>query len=230
MQEELAVNEDIAIAMEGRRDAYRFFSSALLHEFTVEQIRQMRQIAPDQGSQSQVEEYFSRIRRYLAHPGPDPRTALAVDYARVFLSAGIYEGRTAEPYESAFTGPEYLLMQEARDQVVTIYRENGVDVDAELHMPEDHLGLELEFMSLMADKTARELRAGDGEAATVRNLAIVQRDFCNDHILNWIDNLTEKVDEFAKLPLYPALMRIIKGYVQDDVALMDKLAQAASDC
>lgn len=228
MEQETVTTAEIAQMMEGRAAAYKFFSDMLLHEFTVEQIGQLKAITADEGASPEVVEATASVRRYLAHAGSDPRTDLACDYARVFLSAGVNDGITAEPYESVFTSEEHLLMQDARDDALRIYRANGVDVDGSLRLPEDHLGLELEFLSIMAQRTADVLRAESLDGEELVRLARVQAGFLKVHILNWIDQLAEKVDEFARLPLYPAMMRIIIAYAQDDASLMDELAESAS--
>jgi len=267
--QETSIEQDItagelADEMRGRAAFYRFLSDAFLHEFTAEQIAAMKGIAAPAGVDPQIAEGFDAIRRYLSRAGADPRTDLACEYARVFLSAGVYDGLTAEPYESVFTSDDHILMQDARDEVVHIYRENGIDVDASLHMPEDHMGLELEFLALMADRTAKAIEtvratapaapavgagasplvAAPAGSATASNIADsadadiesilasddvatlieTQRAFVENHILNWADALAEKVDEFAKLPFYPAIMRILKGYVTDDRAALEALS------
>ena len=227
MEQETLTTEEIAQMMDGRAASYKFFSDALLHEFTSEQIEQLKTLAADDGASAEVAAAISTIRRYLAHAGSDPRTDLACDYARIFLSAGVNDGITAEPYESVFTSEEHLLMQDARDDALRIYRANGVDVDASLRMPEDHLGLELEFMSVMATRTAQVLRASELDRDELARLARVQTGFLKVHILNWVDQLAAKVDEFAKLPLYPAMMRIIIAYASDDAVLMEELAGSA---
>lgn len=214
--EETVTPAEAAEFMDSRETFYRFLSHALLYEYSADQVEQLKGMGvPDVGS-PEVEESFAAIRRYLSLAGADPRTDLAVDYARIFLSAGVYDGRTAEPYESAFTSEDHILMQESRDECVAVYRAEGVDVDPELHLPEDHLGLQFNFLAVMAGKCAAVLRDPDGSAAELARLLGVQVDFIDQHILNWIDELIEKVDEFAKLPYYPALMRIAKGYVQAD--------------
>jgi len=228
MEEETMTLEELASAMEDRAATYKFLSDALLHEYTEEQIEQLRGVEAPEAADEETKQAFADIRKYLAHAGADPRTDLAVDYARVFLSAGVYDGLTAEPYESVFTSEEQLLMQDARDSVVAIYRANGVDVDESLHMPEDHLGLEFDFLSVMATQTAEACRAEEFDAAELSRLAGVQADFCEEHILNWIDQLTEKVDEFAQLPLYPAIMRIAKSFVKNDAEVMHELAISAA--
>ena len=90
-------------------------------------------------------------------------------------------------------------------------------------MPEDHLGLELEFMALLADRTAQALRAATDDFAETARLLEAQRDFLTDHILNWIDSLIVKMEEFAQLPLYPALMRFARAYVVEDRELLQEI-------
>lgn len=231
-EQDLLTTEELASIMDGCAAFYRFSSNALLHEFTEEQIAELKEMGVPQEASPAARGAFGAIKRYLAHCGADPRTDLAVDYARVFLSAGVYDGLTAEPYESVFTSEDQLLMQDSRDDAVRIYRQQGIEVDPELHMPEDHLGLELDFIATMASRTAtllREAEQGEGEKddyAAVAKAVRVQADFIEQHILNWIDSLIEKVDEFSQLPLYPAIMRIIKDQAAQDLLLMREVEAA----
>ena len=61
------------------------------------------------------------MKEYLRHRDSGTRQELAVDYARVFLCAGMYEQLMAPPYESVYTSEEHLLMQDARDSAVAFY-------------------------------------------------------------------------------------------------------------
>lgn len=228
-EEETMTSEELASAMDGMADFYRFASNMLLHEFTKDQIAELKSMGVPENADPEAATQFAAIKRYLSHCGADPRTDMAVDYARIFLSAGVYDGLTAEPYESVFTSEDNLLMQEARDEVVAIYRSQGVSVDPELHMPEDHLGLELDFVSTMAGRIAQAIREADEKSIGYEyasELVGVQRDFMEKHILNWIDMLIEKVDEFAALPIYPALMRIVRIQVQQDCAFLGEVSKA----
>lgn len=228
--QDLMTIEELAQIMDGRAAFYRFASNALLNEFTNEQIAELKAMGVPEEASPEAKGAFGTIKRYLAHCSADPRTDLAVDYARIFLSAGVYDGLTAEPYESVFTSEDQLLMQDSRDDTVRIYRQQGIEVDPELHMPEDHLGLELDFLAAMAKRSAGELRQADGaespDYATAAKTMRVQADFIERHILNWIDDLIEKVDEFAQLPLYPALMRIIKDQAEQDLPLLREVEAA----
>ena len=44
-----------------------------------------------------------------------------------FLGAGIAEGLVAFPFESVYTSKDRLVMQDAYEQVLRIYRSNGVE-------------------------------------------------------------------------------------------------------
>ena len=229
VEDEGMTSEELAEIMDGRAGFYHFASDALLHEFTKDQLAELKTMQVDEGASEEMREAFGKIKRYMKHCGTDPRTDLAVDYARVFLSAGVYNGLTAEPYESVFTSEDQLMMQDARDDVVKVYRSQGIQVDPELRIPEDHLGLELDFISTMSSRTAqyiREADASEGDYGKVAVAVLVQRDFIANHILNWVDPLIEKVDEFSKLPVYPAIMRIIKNQAQQDIDFLDEVHTA----
>jgi putative dimethyl sulfoxide reductase chaperone len=74
-----------------------------------------------EANEPHIDDGYRRLANYLSHLNPDAVTDLAVDYARVFLSAGIENGEAAFPYESVYTSPQHLIMQEARDQVLGFY-------------------------------------------------------------------------------------------------------------
>ena len=126
---------------------YRFYSSAFLYELTPEQIELLAEanLGADvtEGDESEEAQGYRWMRHYLAHRGADARRDLAVDYARVFLGAGVYDGDTAVPYESVYLSKEGILMQESRDEVVACYRAAGFAVRGEMNVTEDHAGFEL---------------------------------------------------------------------------------------
>ena len=77
---------------------------------------------------------------------------LAVEYAGLFL--GVW-GKPPHPSESIYGKTGGSVMQEERDQVLIMYRSVGLDRSNDFREPEDHVAIELQFMSILADKTAR---------------------------------------------------------------------------
>jgi TorA maturation chaperone TorD len=166
------------------------------------------------------------MKNYLARKGDNARQDLAVEYARIFLAAGTYDGDTAVPYESVYTSEEGLLMQDSRDEVVYLYGSNGLKIDDAVLIPEDHLGFELEFMALMCNRIALKLAQNDDTVADVLETALA---FIDKHLLNWVPLLQKRVEDFARRPFYPGLVQLTLGFIhmnRDD--LLEDLRQAGS--
>lgn len=226
---------------------YALLSSIFYLELTEEQIDGLAESGfsfPDDGSE--MGNACAALRRYLARRGLSARQDLAVDYARVFLAAGVYEGETAVPYESVFTSPEGLMMQDARDEVVRVYRRCGLVVPRELNVPEDHLAFELEFMGRLSGRIADALSHGrdaagpDGAAAEdlgdetdgkggssggfdAGALMAEQLRFIDEHLLNWMPDLAQRVEAFARLPFYPAMMTVAQSYIRENRAVLKEV-------
>ena len=203
----------------------RTLASLLYKELTQEQIDALRgydfMAMREDTENEDLSNGFYGLGRYLKRCGLNVRQDLAVEYARIFLAAGVADGIGATPYESVFTSPEGLLMQDARDEVVKIYRRQGMKVDKELNDPEDHLTFEIQFLANMCEKTRTALEAEED----VKELITVQVDFIDNHIFNWLDDLMGKVDEYAVSGFYPSVMQVIRGYLTEHKAILLELAQ-----
>ena len=64
---------------------------------------------------------------YLSQADGTVLTELAVDYVRAFIGSGNDGFSAAYPYESVYTSPKRLMMQDARDEVLVLYRAFGLD-------------------------------------------------------------------------------------------------------
>ena len=203
----------------------RTLASLLYKELTIEQIDALAEYdfmaMRNDAENEDLAEGFYGLGRYLKRRGVNVRQDLAVEYARIFLAAGVNDGLSASPYESVFTSKEGLLMQDARDQVVKIYRSQGMDVPRELHDPEDHLAFEIQFLANMCEKTRKALDASED----VDDLLRVQIDFMDQHIFNWIDKLMKQVEFYAVSGFYPSVMRVIRGYLTEHKAILEEMLE-----
>lgn len=131
-----------------------------------------------------------RVIQASAANTDDPLIDFAVDYASIFLGAGIAKGVAAYPYESVYTSRDRLVMQDAYEAVMKIYRANGIGkLDADLY--EDHIALELEFMSILC-RRAIELAESEDTQALEENLDL-QKSFLRDHLLNWAGEFFDSI-------------------------------------
>jgi putative dimethyl sulfoxide reductase chaperone len=198
-----------------REAMYSFLARMYREEVDCELIRQISQV--DISAMSSVPEISADLQmlvRDLCDAKDITLTELAAEYARIFLGTGPTQSGGAFPYESVYTSPRGLLMQEARDQVVKLYQQEGVQRSADFHEPEDHLALELEFMSFLCQKTNR-IRDGDNVNILSRCLQN-QQDFLERHLLNWVPRFCADVKRCAHSNFYRTVAQITSGYLTLD--------------
>ena len=144
----------------------------------------------------------------------DRLTALAVDFARVFIGHGTDGHSAAYPYESVYTSDKRLIMQQARKDVAGIYASYGVKTRSSWGEGEDHLATELEFMQILCLKT-------DGSAEAF----IKQKDFLDAHLMNWVPLMANDIRRFARTDFYRGFAYMLEGFLfLDDEFLADAAA------
>ena len=162
---------------------------------------------------------YRALAEYLSNIDERSTTELAVDFARVFIGYGVDSYAAAFPFESVYTSEKRLKMQEARDEVLAIYRSAGLDKKNSWKEGEDHVALELEFEQVLANRTAEALRKGDEEEAAA--LLTTQRNFLEDHLLSWVPMMTADMKRFAKTDLYQGLAYLTDGFLNTDKTFLD---------
>ncbi len=176
-----------------------------------------------ESDQPEIAEGYRMLMDYLAQVSSGTLTDLAVDYASVFLAAGKLEGHSAFPYESVYTSPDKLIMQDARDQVLKLYRDEGLDRSDELDVPEDHIALELEFMAYLCQKTHDALMADQVEIAV--EYLTKQKHFLEQHLLNWIPAFSADTQQSAHTDFYRAVAKVLGGYLEMEQTLIGQLLE-----
>jgi len=172
-------------------------------------LENLKSLSFPETEQEPLAEGYRMIQNWLGTCDESAVEDLAVDYAKVFLAAGSNDGSAAIPCESVYTSPKKLVMQEAWESVCTAYRAFGLAKDpACSDLMEDHLALELEFMSTL-------VRQGTIEE---------QKQFLEQHLLNWLPDFTADIDKYAEQDFYKALGRITLGFIQSEQQLLQGLA------
>lgn len=211
--------EELVRAHTGRAQAYGLLSRLFRVEVDplfLDQLRAMK--FPAQTGNELMDAGYRAVASYLSATDGATLTELAVDYVRAFIGHGIDGHSAAYPFESVYTSEKRLMMQGSRDEVLAIYRSEGLDKHADWHDGEDHIALELEFMRVMALRTATALEDGD-EAAAAR-CEEVQRTFMADHLLRWVPTMMRDVRIFARTGLYLGLADLTEGFLREDAELL----------
>ena len=173
---------------------------------------------------TKLSEGYRMIKNFCAMATVDPVTDLAVDFARVFLGAGITEKeRCAFPYESVYTSPKGLIMQEARDEVLALYRKHGLGKDDSFNVPEDHISLEFEFMAHLCTLTIRAVESDRQYDAMV--LLEEQKDFISAHLNRWIRSFCADIAKCSNTGFYRGLANITEAFIELEMDLTEDLTE-----
>lgn len=174
-----------------------------------------------------VDAGYRAIATYLSGADAHAITELAVDYVRAFIGHGVDAYSAAYPFESVYTSPKRLMMQEARDEVLAVYRSEGLDKMPSWKESEDHLALELEFMAALSDRIVTAAEAGD--EAEVERLLSTQRNFLDDHLASWVPLMTADLRRFAQCGLYQGLASLTDGFLQVEEEFFDEIFAESED-
>ena len=203
-----------------RETLYRFLARLYRIEVDAPLLLQLSEMGfPVECDEPELAEGYRMLTDWLRDPGSDPLTDLAVDYARIFLGAGVFEGVAASPYESVYTSRERLIMQEARDQALAAYQAKGLHSADPMEIPEDHISLELEFMAHLCHET---LQAGD-DSERVSAFLREQKEFIELHILNWIPAFCDDIAKCASTDFYRAVAKITRGFLNMETEILEDL-------
>jgi len=203
-----------------RETMYRFLSRIYRIEVDAPLLQYLPEMGfPTECDDPELGEGYSMMTACLRDLGSDALTDLAVDYARIFLGAGVFEGVVASPYESVYTSEERLIMQESRDKVASVYKDNELKLKNTIDIPEDHIALELEFMAHLC----REAMKLDGDRERVLRLLAEQKDFIERHIMNWVPAFCADIEKCASTDFYRAVAKITRGFINIDLEILEDI-------
>ncbi len=123
------------------------------------------------------------------------------EYTRLFI--GPYK-LPCPPWESVYTSPKKLLMQDAYDEVQNSYDELGLMINNP-DILSDHIGAELNFLAVLFQKINSE----PGKRLSYVNIA---KKFCDEHLMKWIPQFTRDMEEAANILFYETLARVTRTF------------------
>ena len=185
----------------------------------LEELRHLK--FPTSTGNEHVDYGYRTMYNYLKGTWEDTLLDLARDYARTFIGHGNNGRSAAYPFESVHTSEKRLLMQDARDEVLAVYRANLLKKGEEWNDCEDHIALELEFMQVMSERTAKDLKEGKEDEAV--EMLKTQRAFVGQHLANWVPMFVSDIKYFSQTDLYIGAGELLLGFVQTEVEALDDL-------
>lgn len=232
----MTIENDFAAVLKGRVSTYALLSRLFRVEVDQELYDTLRSMKfPTDTGNAQVDEGYGMICDYLGQAHQDVLTELAIDYVRVFIGSGNDGYSAAYPYESVYTSPKRLMMQDARDEVLVLYHAAGIDKQESWKEGEDHIALELEFESIIGARALEAFEQGDEERCY--SLLLQQRNFLEDHLLSWYPMMADDMAKFPRTGFYRGLGVLTSGYLESDLDFLNDVlgsdeqpADAAPSC
>ena len=146
----------------------------------------------------------------------DKFDTLCADYTRLFIGPGKV---LAPPWESVYCTEERLLFLEQTLQVRHWYARFSLQ-SAKLHQePDDHIGLELEFLAHLARLGLQTLQTEDYER--LNELIDSQRRFLLEHTLQWAPVWCDILQTIAKTDFYRGIASLTLGALTELAAVLD---------
>ena len=146
----------------------------------------------------------------------DSFDALRIDNTRLFIGPGKL---LAPPWESVGMSEERLVFQEQTLEVRDWYARYGLEL-IHLHKePDDHIGLELEFIAHLAKLGLQALEANDTKRFD--ELLQAQKLFLSEHPLKWAIQWTGLVEKNAKTEFYRGVALLARGSLIELATLLE---------
>ncbi len=200
-----------------RQTTYAFLSQVYREEFSLENLKAFRDASPCLGGS------FDAFSDQIAEADLEQtHIDLAADYAALFL--GMSPNPVA-PYESVYVSGEELLMQDARDEVLALYRDEDLVKTSHFNLPEDHIAVELAYMNALCRYTYEAYDAGDRDA--VCSYEEKQAHFVLEHLAKWVPQFCVDVKGSAKTDFYKGLAEITEFFLAMEIRSLQDSPHAA---
>jgi len=124
------------------------------------------------------------------------------EYTRLFI--GPYK-LPCPPWESVYTSPKKLMMQDAYSEVQNFYGKVGLAINNPDIMP-DHTGAELNFMAVLFQKM-------DNEPEKRLYYMDIAKRFIDEHLIKWVPQFTMDMEKATDSHFYKALAKATMNLV-----------------
>lgn len=209
----MTIVDDRTLLLEARSAVYSLLSGLFLAPPAETMLTAMRSEAftaewPLSRSNADVEAGLTLLRSAL--PGVTPES-LREEFWHLFGTLG---PAAAPPWQSVYLDRERVAFGEETLRVARLFAQYGFQFSMTGRHPDDHIGLELEFMAHLSARTAERLTLGDKEGAKA---ALIGQWTClGDHLMRWVEPFVNRVEAASPSHFYGGLARLTLGILRAD--------------
>jgi TorA maturation chaperone TorD len=165
---------------------------------------------PFASAQPQVVSALQLLQAWSKNVTPTSIDNVRTDYSRLFIGPGKV---ITPPWESVYFSVERLTFQRETLQVREWYRRFGLQAEKLYQEPDDHIGLELEFMAHLARLGLLALEQND--QAKFDQAIDAQKKFLTEHLGHWVLGWCEQVERNARTDFYRGIAMLTSGAVNE---------------
>lgn len=141
---------------------------------------------------------------------------LRCDYQFLFEGPGKL---LAPPWESVYLSAEKLIFEEQTMAVRQFYKHYNLQIANFGKEPDDHMGLELQFMAFLAEQSWQLLTKN--ELSPFHSVISAQKDFLQEHLLQWASLFADQVCLNAETSFYKGWGLFLPWYLENDLAFLN---------
>lgn len=224
---------NLSEVFDNRTSSYRLFSRLFLKPLTADEVdtlaaMELEKTAADMPDAGLLAEGMNDMGRGLHRRHTGTVRLLSTDYTMVFDGVRSYEGNVATPYASIFggslTGEKAVFYQEPRTKDLAAYRAQGIQVDPNLHLPEDHLSFELSFLADLSEYA--QAAAAKGDTAEALSMVKASLNFLRNDVLSWYDSFRDLALKMVDTRFYRGVLKACGGFLEMDLETLEELEEA----
>lgn len=225
----ITLNLDIIInSVEMRCYTYDWLRQIYLAEPSMEMIQELIRMAKnyDDLEESSIETDLIIFLRGLT--GEDLKhlnVELKAEFARLFLGPNKL---LAPPFESVYLSPRKRMMGEETMEVREMYKEMEIEVSAFGSMPDDHIGLELEFMYYLCFKTIGLIRDKESIVGIIK-LVEMQQKFISEHLIKWIPLFCKDIKDNTNLLFFKEMADFTERFIFEEKEIIEHTLNSFKD-
>ena len=216
--------KEVLALTEYRSALYRLLSGLYLIEVDAEQLAALKglsfpYVAENSDAELDLQQGYALLEEALRETEEEDLDELAADYAKIFLAAGEASGKAAFPYASVYLDRKRAVGGDMDAKMRALYLARGRQPDPNCYRTtNDHIGLMLEYMSILCDEQSDSIEAKDAQRH--KSLLNEQRGFLKDNLCSWVYSFTADIIKYAGLKFYPGIAMITNGFLKNEAEFL----------
>jgi putative dimethyl sulfoxide reductase chaperone len=206
---------------QSRKNLYQLLQLLFSEQLLGEPLFELKRNEEVQILLSEMNEGGRILHRFFERLSEEQISRESEEYRLLFLGPGPL---AAPPWESFYRSREQLLFETWTYKVREQYHQFGLQFVKENNEPDDHLLIELEFMTHLCNQLLQEK-----EAAGISMMIESQMIFLENHLTKWIPHFCMRLIDHTNSQLYLGSAMLLDEFIQFDSQSLIEVKEALNN-